>query len=140
MGPCRPGRVAAFVLGMSLAVPATAEVGPHALINVSQELLRIYNTEDAQALHGLLAPSLQANYPVETLRRVVAHCRVLTHDIFRFSTPSWGARRFGFFAVYTETSVFEMILEIDENEKIVHWVVTDNVTSSNQQCTVNNLQ
>jgi hypothetical protein len=29
-----------------------------------------------------------------------------------------------------------MILEIDENEKIVHWVITDDVTSSNQQCIV----
>jgi hypothetical protein len=107
---------------------------------ISQELLRIYNAEDALALHGLLAPSLQAKYPIETLRTVLTHCRVLTHDIFRLSLPSWGARRFGFFAVYTETSIFEMVLELDESEKIVHWVITDNVTSSSQQCTVDNLQ
>jgi hypothetical protein len=30
-----------------------------------------------------------------------------------------------------------MILEIDENEKIVHWVLTDNVTASEQQCSIN---
>ena len=116
-----------------MAGPALAEVGPHTLINVSEELLRIYNSEDAPALHGLLAPPLQAKYPVETLRTTLTHCRVLTHDIFRFSIPSWGTRRFGFFAAYTETSVFEMILEIDDNEKITHSVLTHNVTAADQQ-------
>jgi hypothetical protein len=130
---------AAFVLGTILATSSVAEVRRHSMSNISQELLRIYNAEDALALHGLLAPSLQAKYPVERLRTVLTHCRVLTHDIFRLSTPSWGARSFGFFAVYTETSIFEMVLELDESEKIVHWVITDNVTSSSQQCTVDNL-
>jgi hypothetical protein len=130
---------AAFVLGTILATSSVAEVRRHSMSNISQELLRIYNAEDALALHGLLAPSLQAKYPVERLRTVLKHCRVLTHDIFRLSTPSWGARSFGFFAVYTETSIFEMVLELDESEKIVHWVITDNVTSSSQQCTVDNL-
>ena len=137
--PGKSGCAAAFVLCTTLATSAAAEVGPHALSRISQELLRIYNAEDALALHGLLDPSLQAKYPIETLRTVLTHCRVLTHDIFRLSLPSWGARRFGFFAVYTETSIFEMVLELDESEKIVHWVITDNVTSSSQQCTVDNL-
>jgi hypothetical protein len=134
--PGKASSAAALLLGAALAGPALAEVGPHALINVSERLLRIYNAEDAPALHGLLAPPLQAKYPVETLRTTLTHCRVLTHDIFRFSIPSWGARRFGFFAAYTETSVFEMILEIDDNEKIIHWVLTDNVTSGDQQCAI----
>lgn len=67
---------------------------------------------------------------------ILARCRTLTHEIDRFSIPSWGARHYGFFGVYAETAVFEMILEIDDNEKIVHWVITDDVTSSNQQCIV----
>jgi hypothetical protein len=131
---------AAFLLGATLAGSAMAEVGPHALLDVSEELIRIYNAEDAPALHRLLAPPLQAKYPVETLRTTLTHCRVLTHDLFRFSIPSWGTRRFGFFAAYTETSVFEMILEIDENEKIIHWVLTDNVTSGDQQCSIDDLR
>ena len=134
--PGKASSAAAFLLGAALAGPALAEVGPHALINMSEELLRIYNREDAPALYGLLAPPLQAKYPVEALRTTLTRCRVLTHDIFRFSIPSWGARRFGFFAAYTETSVFEMILEIDDNEKIIHWVLTDNVTSGDQQCAI----
>ena len=134
-----PGKLryaAALMAGAALAGPAASEVGPHALMNVSEQLLRVYNAEDPAAFHELLAPSLKSRYPVETVRTILAHCRVLTHDLFRLSIPSWGARRFGFFAVYTETSVFEMILEINEDEKIIHWVLTDNVTSQDQQCTI----
>jgi len=48
----------AAAVGLLLAGAAAAQVGPHAIIHVSQELLRIYNARDAAALHGLLAPSL----------------------------------------------------------------------------------
>ena len=131
-----PGLVAAAISVAALLGVARSEVGPHALIAVSQELLRAYNGQDPQGLHGLLAPSLQAKYAVEDLRLMLAHCRALTHDIERFSIPSWGARRFGFFGVYAETTVFEMILEIDEAEKIVHWVITDDVMATDQQCAI----
>jgi len=130
------GCLATSMIVAALPVPAMSEVGPHAVINVSQDLLRAYKAEDASALHGLLAPALQAEYPVERLRVILTRCRALTHEIDRFSIPSWGARHYGFFGVYAEISVFEMILEVDENEKIVHWVITDDVTSSNQQCIV----
>jgi hypothetical protein len=122
------------LIGTSLLRPAMAEVSPHALINVSQELLRIYNAGDAAALHGLLAPSLQARYSAEELRLILAQCGALTHDIERFSIPSWGGRRHGFFGVYAENSVLEMILEIDKSEKIVHWLITDDVGAKEQQC------
>jgi len=125
-------------VGLLLAGAATAQVGPHAIIHVSQELLRIYNARDAAALHGLLAPSLQVKYPVEDLRLTLARCHGLTHEIERFSLPSWGTRRYGFFGVYAENAVLEMILEIDESEKIVHWVITDDVTAKDQQCSLGN--
>jgi hypothetical protein len=131
---------AAFAVGAVLGGPAISEVGPHALTNVAQELLRIYNAGDAAVLHGLLAPPLQAKYPVEELRVVLARCRGITHEIDRFSTPSWGGRRFGFFGVYAEISVLEMILEIDEDEKIIHWVITNDVNATEQQCTLNSFQ
>ena len=129
----------AIILALAQASPAAPEVGPHALTDLSQRLLHIYNRADASELHELLAPSLRAKYPVEALREALTRCRVLTHDIFRLSTPTWGARRFGFFAVYAEVGTFEMILEIDENEKLVHWVITDDVTSKTQQCTISNV-
>jgi hypothetical protein len=137
----KPGGLtaAAAMLGASLAGPAMAEVGPHALMNVAQDLLRIYNAGDASALHGLLAPALQARYPVEELRLTLARCRGLTHEVERFSIPSWGARRFGFFGVYAENAVLEMILEIDESAKIIHWTITDDVTSNDEQCAVKRL-
>ena len=129
-------RVVAVLVGLLLAGPALAQVGPHAVINVSQSLLRVYNARDAVALHELLAPSLQTKYSIEDLQLILARCHGLTHEVERFSLPSWGARRYGFFGVYAENSVLEMVLEIDDDEKIIHWVITDDVTAKDQQCAI----
>jgi hypothetical protein len=32
-----------------------------------------------------------------------------------------------------------MVLEIDEGEKIVHWVITDDVTAKDQQCSLSGI-
>ena len=127
----------ASALAAALAVASQAETpGPFALTDISDALMRAYNDEDAEALHGLLAPALQARYAPEAVRKALVLCRVLTGDIFRLSTPSWGARHYGFFGVYAETGVFDMVLEIDPAERIVHWVVTDDVTAREQQCRI----
>jgi hypothetical protein len=52
------------------------------------------------------------------------------------SVPLWEARNYGFFAVYAETAVLEMVLEIGLDEKIVHWVITEDVTAAEQQCRI----
>jgi len=127
---------AALGLSMAMTAPARPEPGPHAVIRVAEELLRAYKEEDAEAFHRLLSSGLQAKYPVEGLRAILARCRALTYEIDRLSIPSWGARNFGFFGVYAELAVLEMILEIDDDEKIVHWVITDNVTAKSQECSV----
>ena len=129
----------ALLTGLLPTNTAMAQVGPHAVIDVSQELLRVYNARDAAALRELLASSLQEKYSVEDLRVMLARCHGLTHEIDRFSLPSWGARRYGFFGVYAENTVLEMVLEIDETEKIVHWVITDDVTAKAQQCSLSSL-
>ena len=134
-GLCRAMGLAA---ALALAPPASsAEIpSPFAITDISEALTRAYNGEDAPALHGLLAPAVQARYTPEAVRRALTLCRVLTGDIFRLSTPSWGARHYGFFGVYAETGVFDMVLEIDPAEKIVHWVISDNVTAPEQQCRI----
>ena len=38
--------------------------------------------------------------------------------------------------MYAETAVFEMVLEIGLDEKIVHWVITEDVTAAEQQCRI----
>jgi hypothetical protein len=131
--------LAALTIGAGSAGSAAAAVGPHSVTNVSQALVQAYNAEDAAGLHRLLAPALQAKYSVEALRTALVLCRVLTSEIFRISTPVWGARHFGFFAVYAETKPFEMILEIDDDEKIIHWVITDNVNAREQQCRLSHM-
>ena len=140
MPRCRT-RAIVSLLGMMLTAPAMAVsspsgLGPHDLLNVSEALLRAYNARDAAAVRGLLAPSLQARHSVEDIVLLLGRCRGMTHDIERLSIPSWGARHYGFFGVYGETLVLDMVLEIDENAKIVHWVITDDVTSKEQQCVV----
>jgi len=129
----------ALLGGVTLATMALAKVGPFSLTNVSQELVRAYNREDAPALHELLAPSLKAKVTVEAVRGTLRLCRVLTYNIYRISTPVWGGRRYGYFAVYPETKVFEMHLEIDDDEKIVHWVITDDLEANPQQCRISYL-
>jgi hypothetical protein len=109
---------------------------PFAITDISEALARAYNAENAAALHGLLAPSLQARYTPDAVRKALVLCRVLTGDIFRLSTPSWGTRSYGFFGVYAETGVFDMVLEIDGHKRIVHWVISDNVTAREQQCRI----
>jgi hypothetical protein len=125
---------AAVLAALLVLPPPAAAVGPHALTQRSEALVRAYNADDAPALHALLAPSLQAKYPVEAVRDALTRCRVLAHDIFRISTPVWGARQYGFFAVYAETRTFEMVLEIDAEERIVHWLMTDSLAGDDRQC------
>lgn len=132
-------RVWAVAAALALAPPSasSAEIpSPFAITDISEALTRAYNDEDTPALHGLLAPAVQARYTPEAVRRALTLCRVLTGDIFRLSTPSWGARHYGFFGVYAETGVFDMVLEIDPAEKIIHWVISDNVTAREQQCRI----
>lgn len=137
----RPG-AAALGLAAWLALPsppAASAVGPFSVTHVSEALVRAYNSEDAAALHQLLAPSLQAKVTVEAVRTALRLCRVLTYDIARISTPVWGGRRHGYFAVYAETKVFEMHLEIDDDEKIIHWMITDDLAADRQQCRISHL-
>ncbi len=126
----------AVLANLLLTDMAAAEVGPHTVIDVSQSVLRVYNARDAAALRELLAPPLQAKYSLEELRMTLSRCHGLTHEIDRFSLPSWGSRRYGFLGVYAENSVLEMVLEIDEGEKIIHWMITDDVTARDQQCSL----
>ncbi|WP_230533233.1 hypothetical protein [Microvirga roseola] len=127
---------AALVNGASLTAPAVSEPGPHAVINAAEALLRAYKAEDPDAFRQLLAPSLQDRYSGDDLRGILARCRALTYEIDRFSIPSWGTRYFGFFGVYAEMAVLEMILEIDDSERIVHWVITNDVNAGDQPCRV----
>src|SRR3712207_3552197 len=98
------------LLGATLATSAAAMPGPYAVTDVAEALLRAYNARDAAALHRLLSPALQLRHSVEEMATILAHCRALTHDIERFSIPSWGTRYYGFFGVFAENAVFEMIL------------------------------
>ncbi len=130
-------RPAALALLAGLAAEpsnAAEPPGPHALTDLSQAVMRAYNADDAPALHGLLAPALQARVSLEALRETLVLCRVLTRDWLRLSLPSWGARHYGFFGIYAEGGAFEMVLEIDEAARIRHLLVTDDLNAGEQPC------
>jgi hypothetical protein len=140
-GRLRSGMLGVLPLAAALTFaagsgPVAQALTPFSVVNVSEALTRAYNDEDVAALHTLLAPALQARYTPADLRTALTLCRVLTGDILRLSTPSWGERSYGFFGVYAETGVFDMVLEIDPAEKIVHWVIASDVTASEQQCRI----
>ena len=116
------------------SAPSGQTLGPFAVTNISESRSRAYNDNDAAALYGLLAPALQARYTPGDVQQALTLCRVLTGDIFRLSTPSWGTRSYGFFGLYADTGVFDMVLEIDPTERIVFWVIADDVTATEQQC------
>jgi hypothetical protein len=130
---------AAIVAAAMMALPAHSAPGARSLRDLSLEVQRIYNAGDAAALHALLAPPLKAKYTVEAVRQTLTACRALTQNIERISWPTGGTRHYGFFAVYAKTSTWEMILEIDNDEKLLYFVITDDVTEKEQRCTVNNL-
>ena len=138
-GRIRSGTLAVLPLATALTLAAgsgaTAQaLTPFSVVNVSEALIRVYNEEDAAALHGLLAPALRARYTPADLRTALTLCRVLTGDIPRPRTPSSAERSYGFFGVSAATGAFDMVLEIDPSEKIVHWVIASDVTAREQQC------
>ena len=140
-GRLRSGMLGVLPLAAALTFaagsgPVAQALTPASVVNVSEALTRAYNDEDVAALHTLLVPALQARYTPADLRTALTLCWVLTGDILRLSTPSWGERSYGFFGVYAETGVFDMVLEIDPAEKIVHWVIASDVTASEQQCRI----
>ena len=128
-------RGAACVLSMlALGGPARA-IERDALYNMSQEVLQAYRTIDADRFRRHLAAPLQTKYAGELLRQVLLTCRSLTGQVERLSLPVMGTRHYAFFAVYTEEAgVFDMLLEIDEDKKIIHFVISREVTSPDQIC------
>jgi hypothetical protein len=132
------------LIGISalLSVPSTSAeaVERDSLYNVSQTILRSYKTKDAPGLHSILAPELQARYTVKDVKDVLDQCYTKFGEITRFSLPTMGARTYAFFGVYASTGTYDMILEINPNEKIYYWVVTPDVNAPDQICTLNNIR
>ncbi|MCB8823274.1 hypothetical protein [Microvirga rosea] len=109
------------------------------LFNVSQEILRLYNDDDSEHLFRLLAPELQTKYTPDTLKQVLRRCKELFGRMQRFSLPTMGTRTFAFFAAYGTSSVYDMIVEVDKNAKLFHWVITSDVQALDQPCSINRL-
>jgi len=115
-------------------------VDRRALFAVTERLLHIYQTGDAAGVYGFLAPPLQAKYTVEMLATILTRCRELAGTIERVSPPVSGTRSFGYSAVYTNGSAYDMTLEVDNDEKVLFWMISSDVTAQNQRCKVHQLE
>jgi hypothetical protein len=111
-----------------------SQISAYSLPRIRDALLKAYNGQDAGALHAMLSMALQNRYSSEKLSSSLTMCRVLTHTILRTQGPVWGNRWHGWFAVEAEAGEFQMILEIDRHEKIIHLMITDDLDARRQQC------
>lgn len=101
-----------------LALPerdAAGEVARGTLGEVSKTVVALYNSDDAAALHALLAPALRQAWSIERFALRLADCRRRLGVIERVSLPVMGTRTYGFIAAYFETSNRDMFLEIDHD-------------------------
>jgi hypothetical protein len=130
-------KIAALLSMLSTPVEA---VEKGSLYKISQEILRYYNEKDALSLHSFLAPELQSRYTVEDVKDIIERCHSKFGDIARFSLPTMGARTYAFFGVYANTGTYDMIIEINLEKKIYHWVITSDVNAPDQVCTLNNIR
>lgn len=115
-------------------------ISRRALFAVTEYLLQIYRTGDATRLHRLLAPELHVRYTPEALSSILTECRMLVGEIIRISPPVMGTRYFGYSAVHAEQSTFDMILEIDNEERILFWMISSDVIAQNQPCKIYNFR
>lgn len=135
-------RAALSIAGAALLAASGAAGEPFGFFKrpgLAAELTRIYNERDVAALQALLAPDLRDLYPPARLAEVLALCRALTHDIQRLGPPtfpSMNARHYGFLAAEAETGMFDLVIEIDPDSRIVHLVLSDDLASPVQQCRI----
>jgi hypothetical protein len=106
--------LAAFLLTLPSG-DAAAGVERGTLGDVSQAVVALYNRDDAEALHAMLAPDRRRPWPIEPFARRLADCRRRLGAIERISLPVMGTRTFGFIAAYFEATARDMFLEIDQD-------------------------
>jgi hypothetical protein len=107
-------RLVIVVLVLTLpARDAAGEVARSTLGEVSNAVVSLYNSEDAAALHAMLAPGLRHAWPIEQFSRRLADCRRRLGTLERVSAPVMGGLTYGFIAAYFETAGRDMFLEID---------------------------
>lgn len=93
------------------------------LFELATRLVAIYQASDADALHEMLAPGLQPAFPVPVLARWLTEARDMFGLLQRTSMPTYGSRTHGIFAAYFDRGPSDMYLEIDQQEKLVIWVL-----------------
>jgi hypothetical protein len=91
------------------------------LVEIASRLVESYQTSDADALHGLLAPDLQSRYSPLVLSHWLAEAQKTYGMIERISMPTYGSRTHGVFAAYVNGRPMDMYLEIDKQGGVVFW-------------------
>jgi hypothetical protein len=97
------------------------------LFEVATRLVSLYQASDADALHRMLAPTLQPHFPSASLAEWLAEARKAFGMLQRTSMPTYGSRAHGIFAAYFDRGPADMYLEIDRQSRLVLWALKDDV-------------
>jgi hypothetical protein len=150
MGPARRCAVrAAIGLVLACIAPSTmptsaqtapSSTSPYSLGRILPAFLAAYNSGDANRLRPMLSDRLQTKYPASRLDEALGLCRVVTHDIIRIGGRAWGNRWHGLYHLDGEGGPLQMIFEIDNHERIIHMMITDDLDAKRQQCWISHLE
>ncbi|MCB8840157.1 hypothetical protein [Aurantimonas sp. VKM B-3413] len=123
------------VNGLSTLEASAATGSGSGLFEVSQRLVSAYNRGSADRIRRLMSPELKSRYSNAAVLDVIAQCkrRQMPH-IVRTSLPVSGGRTYGFFAVYGDDITSSMILEVDQQDRIVFWKMEDDPFGGDFSC------
>jgi vacuolar-type H+-ATPase catalytic subunit A/Vma1 len=135
-------RLAAICLATAIAAPAVAQqkfqpvVPRGSLTRVANDVIAVIRADDPVRLKALLAPKLQAIYPMGEITRRLQACQHIIAGITTIRGPFGGGRTWGFYEIVGTTNDVAMQLEIDPNQSIVHLVITHDIDLRQQSCTL----
>jgi len=110
-------------LGGTLAVHPAQALERGTLFEVASRLVPIYRNHDADALHAMLAPDLQGDFPPAALARWLDEARATFGILQRTSLPTYGSRAHSIFIAYFDRGPSDMFLEIDQQERLLLWAL-----------------
>ncbi len=119
-----------------LATPCAAGmVGPDAVFNTSQLIMKAYNDGDAERIRDALSPEVADLNSLDQIRKTLRACKQLIGDhIERLSLPVSGTRHYGFIEAYLVGRQADMFVEIDDAGRILFWTLSNDLFSGNQVC------
>jgi hypothetical protein len=121
-------------LGAVAASAFSTPVAASALFDRSQELVEALNLTQVETISALLS---KGGMEKANVAAFIAECQsVLGARIHRISLPTSGTSTFAFFLAYTESGVWDMALELDEQDRVLFWAIADSLLEPKVSCSI----